>query len=335
MLERIAQAVKSSENIAILPHVTADGDALGSSFALALILNGMGKKADVFLEESVPLTYGFLPGVEFSSVYNADGETFGTASGKAGADKWVTDMHYDLAMALDCGDLERLGTRRKVFDSAENTVNIDHHQTNTSFAELNYTDTSASATGEIIFELIKRLGQMPGKAAATSLYAAISTDTGGFRYSNTTPHTHETAAELIKLGVDVADVSQRVFDVSSYGRVKLMGAAISNLELLEDGRLAVMSVTNEMIRSTGAREEDSDGIINVARNIRGVEAAAMLRQLENGEIKVNLRSNNYVDVAVIAARHSGGGHKRAAGFTAAGDLDKVREALIHDLKEAL
>jgi phosphoesterase RecJ-like protein len=317
VLDRIAEAVKTSENIAILPHVTADGDALGSSFALALVLAGMGKKADVFLEENVPLIYSFLPGKEFSSVYAAE------------------PAHYELVIALDCGDLERLGTRRKVFDAAEKTVNIDHHQTNTSFAALNHTDTGASATGEIIFELTGYLGQKIGKDAATSLYAAIATDTGGFRYSNTTPRTHEIAAELIKLGVDVADVSQRVFDITSYGKVKLMGAAIRNLELFEDGKLAIMAVTNEMIRNSEAREEDSDGIINVARNIRGVEAAAMLRQLDSGEIKVNLRSNNYIDVAVIAARHNGGGHKRAAGFTAAGELELIKETVISDLKDAL
>ena len=317
VLDRIAEAVKLSEKIAILPHIAADGDALGSSFALALVLTGMGKKADVLLEENVPLLYAFLPGIGLSSVYNKD------------------DVHYDLAMALDCGDLERLGSRRKVFGTVEKTVNIDHHKTNTGFAELNHVDTSAAATGEIIFDFVRLLGQIPGKDAATSLYAAISTDTGGFRYSNTTPHTHEIAAELIKLGVDVADISQRVFDINSYGKVKLMGAAIRSLELFEDGKLAMMTITNEMARDTGAKEEDSDGVINVARNIRGVEAAVMLRQLDSGEIKVNLRSNNYVDVAVIAARYSGGGHKRAAGFTAEGDLDQIRDAVIHDLKEAL
>lgn len=330
MLDRIAEEVKASENIAILPHVTADGDALGSSFALALVLAGMGKKADVLLEEKVPLIYSFLPGIEFSSVYEDT-----PASGATDPRINPHDRHYDLVIALDCGDLERLGTRRKVFDAAERTVNIDHHQTNTGFAALNHTDTGASATGEIIFELIGLLGQKTAKDAATSLYAAISTDTGGFRYSNTTPHTHEIAAELIRLGVNVADISQRVFDISSYGRVKLMGAAIRNLELFEGGKLAIMAVTNEMIRNSEAREEDSDGIINVARNIRGVEAAAMLRQLDSGEIKVNLRSNNYVDVAAIAARHSGGGHKRAAGFTTAGVLEQVKESVINDLKEAL
>ncbi len=330
MLDRIAEEVKTAENIALLPHVTADGDALGSSFALALILNGMGKRADVLLEEKVPPVYSFLPGIDFSSVY-----TEAPASLTADNLSMSCDRHYDLALALDCGDLERLGIRRKVFDAAEKTVNIDHHQTNTSFAALNHTDAGASATGEIIFELIGLLGQKIGKDAATSLYTAISTDTGGFRYSNTTPHTHEIAAELIRLGVDVSEISQRVFDISSYGKVKLMGAAIRNLELFEDGKLAIMAVTNEMIRSSEAREEDSDGIINVARNIRGVEAAAMIRQLDSGEIKVNLRSNNYVDVASIAARHSGGGHKRAAGFTTDGVLEQVKDSVINDLKDAL
>ncbi len=330
MLDRIAEAVKASENIAVLPHATADGDALGSSFALALVLAGMGKKADVLLEEKVPLIYCFLPGMELSLVY-AEGQ----ASGATGSQIQSHDRYYDLVIALDCGDIERLGTRRKVFDAAEKTVNIDHHQTNTGFAALNHTNTGASATGEIIFELIGLLGQKTGRDTATSLYTAIATDTGGFRYSNTTPHTHEIAAELIRQGVDIADISQRVFDATSYGRVKLMGAAIRNLELFEGGKLAIMAITNDMIINSGAKEEDSDGIINVARNIRGVEAAAMLRQLPGGEIKVNLRSNNYVDVAAIAAGHFGGGHKRAAGFTTEGVLEQVKKSIINELKEAL
>ncbi|HEX2944584.1 MAG TPA: bifunctional oligoribonuclease/PAP phosphatase NrnA [Clostridia bacterium] len=331
MLDRIAEEIKASRCVAIIPHVTADGDALGSSFALALVLTGMGKKADVLLEESVPLVYRFLPGAEFSYVYAAEPADVEESNGM----RESGEKRYDLVMALDCGDIERLGSRRKVFDSCIKTVNIDHHQTNTGFARLNHTNTASSATGEIIYELTGALGLKPGKDAATSLYAAIATDTGGFRYSNTTPRTHEIAAELIKLGVDVADVSQRVFDITSYGKVKLMGAAIRNLELFEDGKLAIMAVTNEMIKNSAAREEDSDGIINVARNIRGVEAAAMLRQLDNGEIKVNLRSNNYIDVAVIASRHKGGGHKRAAGFTETGVLERVKENVINDLKDAL
>lgn len=317
MLSQIADTIKGSESVVILPHVFADGDALGSSFALALVLTGMGKKIRVLLEEAVPVVYEFLPGIGLSEVYA------GTNHGR-----------NDLAIALDCGDTERLGKRKAVFDNAANTVNIDHHVTNTEFASINYINTAASATGEVIFTLLGYLGREPGRDVATNLYVAISTDTGGFRYSNTTPETHHIAAELLGQRIDVADISQRMFDCATYGKVKLTGAAIQSLELADNGRIALMTVTNEMIRSCGAKEEDSDGVINTARNIIGVEVAAMLRQTDNGDIKVNLRSNQYLDVSGIAYRYSGGGHKRAAGFTVTGDLEQVKNRLLSDLKEA-
>lgn len=317
MLDKIADTIMESDTIAILPHVYADGDALGSSFALALALSEMGKKADVLLEEMVPILYDFLPGRNFSSVYSKN------------------IKQYDLALALDCGDMERLGGRKEVFDSAKRTINIDHHNTNTGFAVQNYVDTAASSTGEIIFTLLDLMGHKAGADVAVNLYVAISTDTGGFRYSNTTPGTHIIASELIGIGIDVAEISRIVFDTASYEKVKLTGAAIESLELIENGKIAIMTLVNEMISKTGARDEDSDGIINIARNIRGVEAAVMLREMDNGEIKANLRSNKYVDVSAVAGIFSGGGHKRAAGFTTAGDMSQVKAALLDELRKEL
>ncbi|MGE5614535.1 MAG: DHH family phosphoesterase [Bacillota bacterium] len=317
MLNRIASELKVSRSVVILPHEAADGDAIGSSLALAFILSRMGKKVKVMMEEEIPYIYDFLPGKEFC--------------GAASDEK----CSFDLAMALDCGDMERLGSRKEIFACTPKTVNIDHHLTNTQFADLNYVDTASSATGEIIYELMKLLGQELDKDIAECLYVAISTDTGGFRYGNTTPLTHRIAADLLETGIDVAGISQKVFDITSSGKVKLMGAAIQSLELLEDGRIAIMSVSGETIMNTGASEADSDGIINTARNIRGVEVAAMLRQTDKDGIKVNLRSNSYVDVSAIAGRYSGGGHKCAAGFTTGGSLEQVKEMLIKDLKEAL
>ena len=317
MLDQIAKLIAASDNIAILPHVAADGDALGSSLALAQAISGLGKKAVVFLEEDIPYSYCFLPG-------NGLSELYAKMTG-----------HYDAVLAIDCGDLGRLGRRKELFDSTEMTANIDHHPTNTGFAKYNYIDTASSATGEIIYKLIELLGQKPGKDIATCLYVAIATDTGCFRYSNATPLTHLIAAELIKSGVDVADVSQKVFDTSSYEKVKLTGEAIHTLEVYENGKIAIMTLSSELFKKTGAKDEDCDGIINTARNIRGVEVAAMLRQLDNGEIKVNLRSNYMVDVSAIASKYSGGGHKKAAGYTIGGTLEQVKSTLLDEIRKVL
>jgi phosphoesterase RecJ-like protein len=317
MLDKIANAITGAGTIALLPHVAADGDALGASFALALALSGIGKKVKVFLEEEIPYIYGFLPGSELAVLYKGGGGSF------------------DLAVAIDCGDLGRLGERSFLFEGAKVTANMDHHPTNTGFAVHDFVDTKASAAGEIIYKLLDMLGIKPGKDIATCLYVAIATDTGGFRYSNTTPRTHEITAELLRAGVEVAAVTQRIFDTTSFEKVKLTAAAIDTLELYENGRIAVMALPRELIRGTGAKEEDCDGIINTARNIRGVEVAAMLRQWDSGEIKVNLRSNTTFDVSAIASLYKGGGHKKAAGYTTDGELENAKNRLLKDIKEIL
>lgn len=316
-LDRIVAVIKESRDAAILPHISADGDAVGSCLALALAMRKLGKRVAVFLEEEIPYIYGFLPGKELAQVYTT------------GA------MHFDAVITLDTGDLGRLGFRREILDSARVTVNIDHHNTNSEFAFYNYVDTGSSAVGEIIYKVIKMLGLELDRDIAACLYVAITTDTGGFRFSNTTALTHRITADLLDVGVDVAEVSHRVFDSTSFEKLKLMAAAVDSLEIFEKGKIGIMTVTDEVMKQIGARDEDCDGIVNSARNIRGVEVAAFMRQWSNGEIKVNLRSNQYVDVSKIAELYSGGGHKRASGYIVKDSLEAAREKLLHDIREVL
>lgn len=313
----IISLIKEADKIALLPHVSADGDALGSSVALALALKALNKEPTIYIEEEVPSTYSFLPGREFTRLYNEKPDKFG------------------VVLALDTGDMERLGKRAAIFNDADITANIDHHTTNTRFAQLNLVNTSSSAVGEIIYQLIKMMGIGIDKDMATSLYVAIATDTGGFRYSNTTPVTHQITADLINNGADVSYISQMVFETTSLQKVKLVGKAIESLELLENGKLAILIITDDLLKNVGAREEDCDGIVNIGRNIEGVEVAVVIRQRADDEIKINFRSKNYVDVSAIANRHSGGGHKRAAGCTVKGDINDIKEILIKEIQEVL
>ena len=317
VLDSILSVLNNSNKIAIFPHVSADGDAIGSSLALALTLEKLNKSVVVLFEEEIPAIYSFLPGNHLAMVYTTDNTCF------------------DATVALDTGDSGRLGTRRTVFENARNTVNIDHHNTNSEFAFHNFVNTSSSAVGEIIYQMIKMMKQELDTDIATCLYVAITTDTGGFRFSNTTSLTHLIISDLISNGINVAEVSQKVFDSTSYEKVKLMGVAINSLELVEQGKVAFIVVTNDEIKKTGAEEEDCDGIINIGRNIRGVKVAAMLRQWNNGEIKVNLRSNNNVDVSAIATLYHGGGHKKAAGYITKDNLSEAKKKLLNDIKEAL
>lgn len=318
ILNKIISLIKEARKIVILPHINADGDATGSSMALALALKKLDKQVTVILEEEAAKVYSFLPDIVKAKVYKGELQNF------------------DVAIALDTGDLERLGERVEVFNSAPVTINIDHHHTNSEFAFYNYINRGSSATGEIIYQLIKMLGLNLDNDIATCLYVAISTDTGGFRYSNTTSLTHQITADLINNGVNVAELSQRLFDNTSIQKVKLIGIAIKNLELFENNKVSFITITDEDIKNAGAKDEDCDGIVNLGRNIDSVEVAAMIRQKTNGEIKVNLRSKALVDVASIADMYGGGGHKKAAGCTIENkQIQEVKSLLLKDIKDAL
>jgi phosphoesterase RecJ-like protein len=320
--DNIINTLKYAEDIAILPHISADGDALGSSLALGLALNKIGKEVVVYLEEEVPNIYRFLPGLQLIRIYNF--ETQGSFRKK-----------HDVIVAIDTGDMDRLGARTDIFNGGRITVNIDHHFTNSEFAFLNLVKSSASAVGEIIYEIIRNMNISLDADISTCLYVAIITDTGGFRFSNTTALTHKISAELIDNGVKAADISQQVFETTSLAKVKLMGAAINCLDLLQNGKIAFIVLTDEAENIKDLKDEDFDGIVNIGRNIAGVEVAVLMREKATGEIKVNLRSKSYVDVGAIAGMFSGGGHKRAAGFTTNKNLEELKKMLLKDISESL
>ncbi len=317
IMDSIVSIFKNSGSICILPHVSADGDAIGSSLALGLALKRLNKPVTIVTEESIPSIFDFLNPKQLIEVFES-----------------ATD-NFDAVLAIDTGDLLRLGSRLKIFENAKVTINIDHHTTNTMFASYNLVETDAAATGEIVFKLIEQLGVEIDNQISTCLYVALATDTGGFRFSNTTPVTHQIAADLIRRGANVSDISQRVFDTTTMQKVKLMGIAINSLRLIEGGRIAYISLTDEMMKQVGARDEDCDGIVNIGRNIDGVEVSVFFKQRENGEIKVNFRSKSYVDVSMIANIYSGGGHRMAAGCTIAGGLEQVREDVLDRIIKVL
>jgi phosphoesterase RecJ-like protein len=317
IMNDIASLIKDENNICIMPHISADGDAIGSSLALGMALLKLNKTVTVLTEEEIPGVYSFLSGRQLIEVYD---------SGKT---------EFDVALALDTGDLDRLGKRVDVLKNSKISVNIDHHPTNTFFARYNYVESNAAAVGEVIYQLIKLLDVEMDTEIATCLYVALATDTGGFKFSNTTPVTHRLAADLINNGVNVAEISQRVFDATSLERVKLMGLAINSLEILEDGKVAFITLTDDMLKRAGAKEEDCDGIVNIARNIDGVEVSTLFRQRENGVFKVNFRSKSYVDVSHIANTYSGGGHTRASGCVIRGELMEIKDKVLCEIKKVL
>lgn len=303
-LSKVAEKLKEARDIVILPHINADGDALGAALGLALALKSMGKDVDVLVEEEVPSNLDFLPGQELI--------------------KTNPQKRYHVALNIDNGDITRLGLREPYFHKSDIKLSIDHHATNKVEADYSYIDIKASATGEIVYDLI--LTYLKGslsKDIALCLYTAIVTDTGGFRYTNTTPRTLEIGAELLKYDIDFPYVIKKVFDMVSHTKLFLMKQTMNSLRLLEDGKLAISYITYDDIKDVSAQNDDFEGLVNIGRNIMGVEVSLFLRENPEGQFRGNLRSNTYVDVSKVAEKFGGGGHKRAAGFNITGPLEEV------------
>lgn len=318
MDQKIVKCIRDAGGIAIFPHISADGDAIGSSFALALALKKIGKEVVVYLEENIPNTFKFLPGGEFARFYSESEDVM------------------DVNIALDTGDVGRLASRADAFFKAPYTINIDHHVTNTKFAHQNFVNELAASTGEIVFHLLKKMKIDIDISMAMCLYTAIATDTGGFKYGNTTAETHRIAAEILETGIDIAELSQKIFDNTTFTKLKLTQKSIELLKLYEDSKLAVTILTLEDIKSTGANDEDCDGIVNIGRSIETVEVSLLIKEKHNNEFRINLRSKAYVDVAEIATTFGGGGHKRAAGCTISGlSMAEVEVNLINIIKDKL
>jgi phosphoesterase RecJ-like protein len=314
-LEQLLNLIRQAESIAVITHTSADGDALGSSFAMALALKYMGKKVEVFLEEDVPKMLQFLPGQQLI--------------GKP------SEQSYDLVICLDTSDLARLGKRVWIYTHATRKITIDHHTTNNMEADGLWIDIKAAAVGEMVYLLIKALEVPISRDMAICLYTAIITDTGGFRYSNTRPESHLITAELLKMDIPFADIAKKVFEFVSHSKMVLMKKTLQNLTLYHGGKTAFSWIEHDDIHPVNAQNDDFEGLVNVGRNLEGVEVSLFLREESPGHYKGSLRANEYVDVAKIASLFSGGGHKRAAGFSMDGKLEEIRDRVLAEIEKVI
>lgn len=308
----------SASNIAIITHINPDGDCIGSAAALKELIKSLGKDADIYNENGCPAYLG----IEKSST------SVNTCS--------QSDTKYGLIIWVDCGSADRAGKIAYVIDGCKFMINIDHHATNTMFADINIVDPSASATGLLIYDFFVTCSIDITKYTAELLYMAISTDTGNFSYANTDKRTHIVAGELLEKGIDVAALSRRLFRATTYARLKLTQLALDTLTMYCGGKVAVISVTKAMFAATGTDSSDSEAFVGYARDIDGVEVAAMLRDTTDGKlVKVSLRSNSSVDVSKIAEELGGGGHFNAAGFSLAGKIPDVEKLLIEKISKVI
>ncbi|MBQ7033369.1 MAG: bifunctional oligoribonuclease/PAP phosphatase NrnA [Clostridia bacterium] len=311
-MKSLIEALKKAKNAAILPHVSADGDAIASSLALGSLLDRYGVPYTIYVEEPVREDLSFLGG-RF-----------------AGVPEKLPAVHT--AIAVDCGDIFRLADRTPVFEAAEVKLVIDHHKTNEGFGDICIVDSGASATAEIIAKLFIE-ADMPFENAATLLYTGIVTDTGGFRFSNTTAETHRIAAKLLEAGAESARVCHEVFEQNSLPKMRLEAAVLHDMLLTHDGRTALGLVSGKLLAETGATDEDTSHLSGVLRGLRGVETGVLLKE-QNGQIKISMRTNQYVDAAAICKALGGGGHARAAGVSVDGSLDEWKEKITERIGEA-
>jgi phosphoesterase RecJ-like protein len=323
--EQIIQAIKTIDNIVIFTHTHPDGDALGSMFGLAGILEAVGKNVFCLLEEPVSHLYDFLPDNTKAHINIEEYRSFIATAGE-----------NIMSIALDCGDEDRLGESKNEFLKISPFVVIDHHESHKEFGTARWVETSRSSTGEMIYELALVLGAPISYNIAYNLYVAICTDTGSFRYEGTRPRTMRITAELLEKGVRPEAVGSHLYDNSSRERLKLMELVLSTLCIFEEGRIAFMHVSVDMVEESGATLRDVEGFIDLPRSLRSVKVAVLIKEVDEGSISVSLRAKGQCDVAEVAKHFDGGGHRNAAGFRITGkSIDQVRQEVKDVLSSAL
>jgi phosphoesterase RecJ-like protein len=317
-MDQIIKQINGAKHILLVSHSQPDGDAVSSILALGLAIGKLGIKTTIYNASPIPAVYRFLPSVERIVRHIKKANT------------------YDVALVLDCGDLPRIGDATTTVSRIPVVINIDHHVSNTGFGDIQLIDPLACSTAEIVYRLIKAMDVPIDKAMATSLYTGILTDTGSFRFSSTNQAAFAISQEMAELGVEAHEVAQHVYGTYSLGRIKLLNLALDSIEISDNGKLSIMTVTGAMFEETRTQPEDADGMINYARRIEDVKVAALIHEQKNGEANsngqcrfhVSLRSDGSVDVAAIAGSFGGGGHASAAGFQIETTLTKLKSDII-------
>ena len=294
MFEKIIEKLNKAEKVGIFTHVNPDGDALGSSYSLKSVLEGMGKYACVFIAGSIEPK--LLKVIE------------------TGEERELEISDCDLLVALDSADVQRLDIWQDAFKEHKNTIAIDHHITHKEYAGISIVD-DISSTCEVMCKLYKEMGVKLSKTAATNLYIGITTDTGNFKYSSVTGDTHRVAADLIDCGIDFSGIAKILFDTATKDYLALKSLATEKLEYFLDDRVASLYLTDADFEKFNVDEATASPLVVLPSSIEGVEVGIYVRQRGEDELKVSLRSVKHVDVSAIAVKFGGGGHIRAAGYS--------------------
>ncbi len=310
-LAEIAEVLKSRQRFVVMSHMRPDGDALGSTLAMTLALRQLGKDVTAWNEDGVPGTFTYLPHSDLVVAPPA------------------TPQRFDVAIVLDNAVKNRAGKAAEAVAHAGVWINIDHHITNEGYGDLHFIDTLAPATGQVLFELFRGQDLPLTYAMADNLFVAISTDTGSFQYPSTTARTYEIAAELIRLGVNVGALSQKMYESHPRRRLELLRALLNVLRFSSNDRVASFALSTETVKKLGTLPEDTEGLIDTIRAIDGVMVAAFFEELGDDRVRISLRSKSpKIDVSKICGQFGGGGHRLAAGARIPGSLTEVQEKVL-------
>ncbi len=316
MVKEILAAISSGKRFLITAHIRLDGDALGSELALYRMLKDLGKEAVVYNQDATPEHYRFLPGAEHI----------------------VHELEhlekYDVGFVLDCSELDRVGKIAADVVQIKTLINIDHHISNGGFCKLRLLDPKASSTGELLYRLMRRMHVKMTKDICTNLYAAILTDTGGFRYSSTHQETLRAAGDLVESGADPQWISENIYESDPPAKLQLLAKVLETLELDLELKTASLTVTNEHLRQTGATMEHTDGFIDIPRTVKGVNIAMLYSQMSEKQFKLSLRSKGKVNVEKIAAQFGGGGHINAAACRIEGEIIEIKKRVLKAVKDS-
>lgn len=322
-LKRVVGVLRGGNRFLLMTHEDPDVDGLGSMLALGKSLTDSGKETVMLIQKPLNPPLALLSGAERMIAVSKPG----------GASETIGK--FDVILALDCAEIDRLGICVGAWSDGGVTINIDHHETNTFFGQHNLVDTDSSSTGELLYRLI-RVGDFPLDAEiAENLFGAIQSDTGSFKFTNTTPRTMRISADLMEYGVNPWDISRRILNGYGPERLKLLALALAGMEYHNEGRIGMMILSKEMLKESGAHASDSEGFVDYPRYVDGVELAVMISEKDDNTYKFSIRSNSFVNVAELASRFGGGGHVKAAGFTRNGSLGTLKKDFLFEADRLL
>jgi phosphoesterase RecJ-like protein len=310
MLQDVLRQIEQRDRFVLTSHARPDGDAIGSALACCQVLRAMGKQADVVLHDGVPRIYRGLPFAD--QVLQAD----------------RVPGSYQAAIILECDSIHR--TRLAGLEDRF-LISIDHHISGRPFADVNWIDPHAVATGEMVFRLAREAGTPFSPEIATCLYTALMTDTGSFMFQGTNEHTFALARELVLAGADPSHCARSIYFAHSVGKMRLLGEALRHLNT--EGQIGWTWVTQEQMERCAAKEEDCEGLVNYVLSIGEIEVAALFRELPDGRFRVSLRSKGKLDVARVAEGFGGGGHECASGCSVNGPLAQALREILEPLRQ--